>query len=311
MKEKINQKGFIPIIFIIIGAVVVASATFGVIKYKDELTANISKVFEPQIKTSDTELTGGDEIIEETGSVGETESVEEPIIEEKSETEEKQDNTQELQEQLRIAEQKRLEAEKQLAEEKAKQEIEEAKAEAEEAKAGAEKLRQEMEETKRKAAEQEALRKAEEEALRKAEEEARIKAEQELQRQLEAQRLAEEQQKQEELARKQKVSQVLEQLTVIVDGIDSQLAILDNQIKEKEAEIESIKKNPWLTQASMEARIAKVISELNPLIDQWNSLLDTRNKIITISYKLDDYANYGIPLSAEDRTFLSSLGISF
>ena len=40
-----NQKGFIPIIYIVIGAVVVASATFGVVKYKDEITANVSKVF--------------------------------------------------------------------------------------------------------------------------------------------------------------------------------------------------------------------------------------------------------------------------
>ena len=33
-----NQKGFIPIIFIVVGAVVIASAAFGVVKYKDELS---------------------------------------------------------------------------------------------------------------------------------------------------------------------------------------------------------------------------------------------------------------------------------
>jgi len=40
-----NQKGFIPIIFIVIGAVAVVSAAFGIVKYKDEITANVSKVF--------------------------------------------------------------------------------------------------------------------------------------------------------------------------------------------------------------------------------------------------------------------------
>lgn len=115
----------------------------------------------------------------------------------------------------------------------------------------------------------------------------------------------------EKLERKEKVNQTLDQLAIITQEIDSQLTILDNQIKEKEAKIESIKENPWLSQASMEAQIAKVISELNPLIDQWNSLFNTRKKIVAITYKLDDYAEYGTPLSAEDRTFLWSLGISF
>jgi len=40
-----TQKGFIPIIFIVIGAVVIASATFGVVKYKDKISANIYKAF--------------------------------------------------------------------------------------------------------------------------------------------------------------------------------------------------------------------------------------------------------------------------
>jgi len=297
MKEKIkNQKGFIPIIFIIIiGAVIVTSATFAVVKYKDEITANVSKVFKSTIETPNIESTVGDEVIEKP------ELVEEPIIEEKSEIKEKQDNTQQLQEQLRIAEQKRLEAEKRLAEERAKQEAEKAKAEAERAKAEVEKLRQEAEEVERKA----------EEAFKKAREEARIKAEQELQRQLEAWRLAEEQKRQEELQRQTKATRIAEQLAIITQKIDSQLATLDNQIKAKEAEIESIKSNPWLSAVGVQARIAKVISELNPLIDQWNSLLSTGKKIVTITYKLDDYIDYGTPLSAEDRTFLWSLGISF
>lgn len=72
-----NQKGFIPIIFIIIGAVVLASATFGVVKYKDEITANVSKVFKSKkVEIPNIDSTGKDEVTEEP------ELVEEPIIEE-------------------------------------------------------------------------------------------------------------------------------------------------------------------------------------------------------------------------------------
>ena len=127
MKEKTKKnKGFIPIIFIIIGAVVLASATFGVVKYKDEITANVSKIFNKspklEIIAPDIDSTEKDEAMEETELVEEpvveeTELIKEPIIEEP-----KKDDTRQLQEQLRIAEQKRLEAEKQLAEEKARQE---------------------------------------------------------------------------------------------------------------------------------------------------------------------------------------------
>jgi len=126
-----NQKGFIPIIFIIIGAVVFASATFGVVKYKDEITANVSKVF----KGSKVETPN----IDSAGKVVEEPAIEkEPIIEEPE-----KDDTQQLQGQLRIAEQKRLEAEKQLEEERAKQEAEKLKVEQEARKIIEEQKRQE------------------------------------------------------------------------------------------------------------------------------------------------------------------------
>ena len=147
-----NQKGFIPIILIIIGALITASAIFGVVKYKDEITANISKTFKPEIEIPNIKSTDKDWVAEES------ELVEESIIEEKSEIEKKQDDAQKLQEQLRIAEQKRLEAEKQLAEEKAKQEAEKVRAEAE-------RLKQEelsrLQEEARKKAEQDSLLKIE------------------------------------------------------------------------------------------------------------------------------------------------------
>lgn len=100
MKEKsIYQKGFIPIIFVIIGAVVIASATFGVVKYKDEITASVVSIFErPRVEIPNIESTGGNKLLEES------ELFEEPVIEEESKEEQK--TVQPVQEQSRIAEQK-------------------------------------------------------------------------------------------------------------------------------------------------------------------------------------------------------------
>lgn len=152
MKEKTKtQKGFIPIILVIVIAVAVVSATVGIVKYKDEITANISNVFKPKIETPNIES------IEKDKETEESKLTQDSIIEE-AETEEKQDDTQQLQEQLRIAEQKRLEAEKQLAEEKAKQETEKAKAEAEELKQKTEEAKREAEESLRKSQEETALK---------------------------------------------------------------------------------------------------------------------------------------------------------
>ncbi len=117
--------------------------------------------------------------------------------------------------------------------------------------------------------------------------------------------------KEEELQRKTKATQVLTQLNSITQGIDNQLTILNNQIKEKEAEIERERNRPGTTMSQMEGRLSLLIPQLNSLINQWNSLLNKKNKIITITYKIDNYFNYGTPLSAEDRAFLWSLGISF
>ena len=81
-----NQKGFILIVFVIIGAIVVASATFGIVKYKDEIATNVSKIFNPEVEISNTE------------------STEKDGVSEKSKIVEKSNDTQELQEQLRISE---------------------------------------------------------------------------------------------------------------------------------------------------------------------------------------------------------------
>jgi len=116
--------------------------------------------------------------------------------------------------------------------------------------------------------------------------------------------------RQDELERKQGATQALSQLTAVIQEIDSQLAILGIQIQEKEAEIEAEYNRP-VAMPIIEGKVAQLIPELNALIGQWNSLLDIREKVVTLSYKIDDYFNYGTPLSAEDRTFLSSLGISF
>jgi len=118
------------------------------------------------------------------------------------------------------------------------------------------------------------------------------------------------QEKEEEIQRKEKATQIKEQLITVIQEIDSRLAVLDNQIKEKEAEIEN-ERNRLAPMSIIEARIAQLIPEYNALINQWNSLLNTREKVVTLSYKVDDYFNYGTPFSATDRAFLLSLGISF
>ena len=60
-----NQKGFIPILFIIIGAVVVASATLGVI-YKDKITASVFEVLKkPKSETPIISPMEENELIEE------------------------------------------------------------------------------------------------------------------------------------------------------------------------------------------------------------------------------------------------------
>jgi predicted nucleic acid-binding Zn-ribbon protein len=131
-----NQKGFIPIIFIIIGAITIASVTFGVVKYRDEITASVVSIFKKsEVEIPNTELTGESEGIEEPVMAEPTDKIQE------QKSNEEQTNARRLQEQLRTAEQKRLEAEKRLAEEKARQEAERAKAEAE-------KLKVEQAETK-------------------------------------------------------------------------------------------------------------------------------------------------------------------
>lgn len=72
-----NQKGFIPIIILVVGVVALASATFSVVKYKDEIAETIVEIFEgPEVELPSVDSTGGDEVVEET------ELVEEPIIEE-------------------------------------------------------------------------------------------------------------------------------------------------------------------------------------------------------------------------------------
>ena len=261
MKEKIkNQKGFIPIIFIIIGAVVVASAAFSVVKYKDEITANISKVFKPKIEIPNIESTGRDE------------TAEEPIIEEESGIEEKQDGAQKLQEQLKIAEQKRLEAEKRLAEEKARQETEKAKAEAERLKADQELQRQ-----------LEAQRLAEEQRQKE------IARQQELERQRQL-----EEQRQKELELQQAINQLKNLFVQKLNEYNSQLSSLNEQILAKENEINSIiaeydkkiedNRNKPILWSLIIGREANLIRERNeklePLYRELQSLENQYNRLV-------------------------------
>jgi len=408
MKKQIkNQKGFIPIIFIIIGAIAMASATFGVVKYKDEITASVIGIFKKsKIKVPNIDSTSEDKITEEPAIE------EKPILEEPKEPEiKKEDNTQQLQEQLRISEQKRL------AEEKANANAEKLRAEQEAQKIADEKQTQENQ-RQRELEKQQAEEKARSANINNIDKElsrmiSEIKQRVDIfsQAKIEAnnftstvrstmnkypnssliqqtgQQLLDELsnlsflsgklfdidsgriktissflgsgkiptandfsvstsqydnyrnqydlsdakikslmetfvanektvlnemlgQKQEELQRKTKATQTISQLAIIIQGINSQLAILDGQIKEKEAEIEAAK-NGLAPMEIINARLAQLTPAYNSLVNQWNSLLATKNKITVVNYKLNDYADYGTLLSAEDRAFLLSLGISF
>lgn len=115
---------------------------------------------------------------------------------------------------------------------------------------------------------------------------------------------------QEELSRKTKATQALTQLNAVTQEINSQLAVLGVQIQEKEDEIEQTE-NALASMSYINGKLSQLIPQLNSLIDQWNILIDEKEKISVITYKLDDYFNYGTPLPAEDRAFLASLGISF
>lgn len=134
MKMKMNQKGFVPILIIIIASIIVASAGTGVILHKQgklaPLVADISEVFKGGKKTVTLEP-------KEAGL-------------ETQELEQKADQAELEAEQLRQqaeATQEEVEKEKLIAEtEKAKAEAEKARLEAEQAKAEAGKLKQELEE---------------------------------------------------------------------------------------------------------------------------------------------------------------------
>jgi len=276
MKEKNKiQKGFIPIILAIVIAVAIISATVGIVKYKDEITANVSKVFESKVETFNVAS------IEKNKVIKELELTKEPIVEEGVEAEEKQDDTQQLQEQLRIAEQKRLEAEKQLAEEKAKQETEKAKTK--------------IEEVKRKA---------------KAEEDARIKAEQELQRELEIQRLAEEQKRQQKAEEVKRLLGVQKEAQKLTEEQNRQKAEEQNRQKAEEQNRQKAEEKERQLQAEYSYYIERLTSIKNDLLDEKETIPLAINQIDIlfnqdINKALLDYQN---ALSKAERDFNLRIG---
>lgn len=283
-----NQKGFIqiPILITIIGSlIVISTVAAGVVLHKQgklaSLVADVSQVFKGaedaklEVKSEEPQLTEEQPQLEEINPGGTSQAEQE-------------------------LEKARLEAEK------AKAEAEKTKAEIEKAQSETERLRAEQEAEKARRATEEAKAKTETERLR-AEQEAQRLAEEE--RLAQEQRLAEEQRMKEELERKGKIVLAMEQLNSILDDVDNQLANLYSQIENKDAEIEAIKNRPGISTFFLERTLAKLIPEYNVLVEQYNSLLEKKQRMTTIFYELDDYYKYGIPVPAEDRAFLSSLGI--
>jgi len=87
------------------------------------------------------------------------------------------------------------------------------------------------------------------------------------------------------------------------------MSSLDTQMKAKLARIDQIKKSGGLTTSDINNMLSGLIPEYNSMVDQYNALLERKNKIVTISYEIDDYVKYGTIIPASDRAYLNSLGI--
>lgn len=112
-----------------------------------------------------------------------------------------------------------------------------------------------------------------------------------------------------ELERKEKVLAVFDELKPILNNINSSMSDLSNQMNTKVQDMEAIKTNPYLSQATRSGRLSIALSQYNALADQYDALSVRKNRIATIIYELDDYANYGTLVPATDRSYLASLGI--
>lgn len=293
MKGKIkNQKGFIPLIVIIITSLVVVSA--GVVLYKQgklaPLTANISEVFKGKTTEIET-IPKAKPQLEET---------EQPQLELESNQEE-------------ISKQRLEEARLEI--EKAKQEAERTRLEAEKAKAEIERLKKEAE-AKRLA---DLQKQKEEEARKIAEDEARAKAEQELQQQLEAQRKAEEEatRKAAEEAQRKAEEKAFQEIKSEIDYYSRQLALLESEIEQTansfKRELES-DKTQYLNQIDWSESIYK--PEMERLHDE---ILNEATKGLWTDCmwlkELWDYQNayynqYSTGLNNAERTLKVDCGIT-
>jgi len=111
-----------------------------------------------------------------------------------------------------------------------------------------------------------------------------------------------------EAARKQKGDDILRQISSYLDGLNNQIAQVSSQIQQKEQEIKSIKNQP-IPQPFIDAQVAKVMSAYNSLFNEYDALINTKEKLQTITFAVQDYRDYGTFISASDRSFLASIGI--
>lgn len=70
-------------------------------------------------------------------------------------------------------------------------------------------------------------------------------------------------------------------------------------------------RNQPISMSKIEGKSKPLYAQLDSLNDEYDSLIKLNREIATITYKLEDFINYGMLLSAKDRTFLFSLGINF
>ena len=121
-------------------------------------------------------------------------------------------------------------------------------------------------------------------------------------------KMEQEQREAENLERITKSTRALEQLLILIKESSSQLDILEQQLDDKNTEIENTR-NRTTSSSFINGMLAKLIPEYNVLVEQYNSKLEHHKKMLSMQYVIEDYKN-NTYISIGDRAFLGSLGIN-
>lgn len=114
----------------------------------------------------------------------------------------------------------------------------------------------------------------------------------------------------EEQARIDRAYRLLSEINSEMKEINKDAAALNIQIRAKADEIKNIPNEP-IPQYFIDARLNRAVAEYNILISKNDTYTAAINKLMTISYELQEYAESGTPVPASSKTFLSSIGINW